>query len=297
MTQPSPLSPIFVGLGETLWDVFPDGAVWGGAPGNVACHAAGLGANVFMVSGVGCDELGERGIAALESHGIDCRHMQRDPRHPTGTVTVSLGPAGDASYVFASDTAWDHLGWEPSLGELAARANAVCFGTLGQRAEESRRTIRRFLEAAGQAVRVFDVNLRQAFYSPELIRESLALANVLKLNDDELPVVAAACGVSADDPVAAVRELAERHGLRLAALTRGAAGSLLVADGVVSTRPAEARTIVDTVGAGDAFTAAVVMGLLGGRPLDAMHDHAARLAAFVCGHRGATPRIPAELRA
>ena len=297
MTQPSPSSPCVVGLGETLWDVFPDGAVWGGAPGNVACHAAGLGAESFMVSGVGCDELGERGIAALESHGIDCRHVQRDPRYPTGTVTVSLGPAGDASYVFASDTAWDHLAWEPSLGDLAARAGAVCFGTLGQRSEESRRTIRRFLTAAGQAVRVFDVNLRQAFYSPELIRESLALANVLKLNDDELPVVAAACGVSADDPLAAVRELAERHGLRLAALTRGAAGSVLVADGVVSTRPAEARTIVDTVGAGDAFTAAIVMGLLGGRPLELMHDHAARLAAFVCGHRGATPQIPAELRA
>ena len=297
MTQPAPSSPCVVGLGETLWDIFPDGAVWGGAPGNVACHAAGLGANVFMVSGVGCDELGERGIAALESHGIDCRHVKRDPRHPTGTVTVSLSPAGDASYVFASDTAWDHLGWEPSLGDLAARASAVCFGTLGQRAEESRRTIRRFLEAAGQAVRVFDVNLRQAFYSPELIRESLALANVLKLNDDEVPGVAAACGVSADDPVAAVRELAERHGLRLAALTRGAAGSVLVADGVVSIRPAEARVIVDTVGAGDAFTAAVMIGLLGGRPLEVMHDHAARLAAFVCGHRGATPQIPAELRA
>jgi fructokinase len=143
---------------------------------------------------------------------------------------------------------------------------------------------------------VFDVNLRQHFYAPDLIRESLALANVLKLNDDELPVVAAACGVSADDPVAAVRQIVGQHGLRLAALTRGAAGSLLVADGVVSTRPAEARTIVDTVGAGDAFTAAVVMGLLGGRPLEAIHDHAARLAAFVCGHRGATPQIPDELR-
>ena len=111
MTQPSPSSLCVIGLGETLWDVFPDGAVWGGAPGNVACHAAGLGAESFMVSGVGCDELGERGIAALESHGIDCRHVQADPRHPTGTVTVSLGPAGDASYVFASDTAWDHLAW------------------------------------------------------------------------------------------------------------------------------------------------------------------------------------------
>lgn len=294
--HPLSTSPIVVGLGETLWDVFPDGAVWGGAPGNVACHAAGLGAKSFMVSGVGCDELGDRGIAALESHGVDCRHLQRDPGHPTGTVTVSLGPAGDASYVFASDTAWDHIDWEASLGELAARADAVCFGTLGQRAEESRRTIRLFLEAAERAVRVFDVNLRQHFYSSDLIRESLALANVLKLNDDELPVVAAACGVSSDDPVAAIRQLAERHGLRLAALTRGAAGSLLVADGVVSTRPAQARAIVDTVGAGDAFTAAVVMGLLGGRPLEAIHDHAARLAAFVCGHRGATPQIPDELR-
>lgn len=297
MTQPNRSSPIVVGLGETLWDVFPDGAVWGGAPGNVVCHTAGLGANGFMVSSVGCDDLGERGIAALESHGIDCRHVQRDRRHPTGTVTVSLGPAGDASYVFASDTAWDHLAWEPTLEDLAARAAAVCFGTLGQRAEESRWTIRRFLKAAGRAVRVFDVNLRQQFYSSELIRDSLALANVLKLNDDELPVVAAACGLTADDPVAAVRELAERYGLRLAALTRGAAGSLLVADGVVSTRPAEARAIVDTVGAGDAITAAAVMGLLGGRPLEVIHDHAARLAAFVCGHRGATPQIPAELRA
>lgn len=127
---------------------------------------------------------------------------------------------------------------------------------------------------------MFDVNLRQHFYSPELIRESLALANVLKLNDDELPVVASACGVTVENPVAAVRELAERYGLRLATLTRGAAGSLLVADGVVSARPAEARTIVDTVGAGDAFTAAVVMGLLCGRPLDVMHDHAARLLAI-----------------
>lgn len=97
---------------------------------------------------MGSDERGERGIAALESHEIDCRHVQRDPRHPTGTVTVSRGAAGDASYVFASDTAWDDLAWEPSLGELAARASGVCFGTLGQRAEESRRTIRRFLAAA-----------------------------------------------------------------------------------------------------------------------------------------------------
>ena len=296
MTPASSSAPIVVGLGETLWDLFPDGAVWGGAPGNVACDAAGLGARSFMVSRVGCDPLGDQGIAALESLGVDCTHLQRDPRHPTGTVAVTLAPAGDASYVFATDTAWDHLEWEPGLDQLAAAADAVCFGTLGQRSEESKQTIRRFLAAATRAVRVFDVNLRQHFYSPELIRESLTLATVLKLNDEELPVVAAACGVVENDPVAAVRRLADRYGLRLAALTRAAAGSVLAADGVVSTRPAVAPVIVDTVGAGDAFTAAVITGLLCGRPLEAIHDHASRLAAFVCGCRGATPRIPAEMR-
>ena len=296
MTRTSSSAPTVVGLGETLWDLFPDGAVWGGAPGNVACDAAGLGARSFMVSRVGCDPLGDQGIAALESLGVDCRHLQRDPRHPTGTVAVTVGPSGDASYVFAADTAWDNLAWEPGLDRLAAAADAVCFGTLGQRSEESKQTIRLFLAAATRAVRVFDVNLRQHFYSPELIRESLTLATVLKLNDEELPVVAAACGVVDNDPVAAVRQLADRYGLRLAALTRGAAGSVLVADGVVSTRAAVAPVIVDTVGAGDAFTAAVITGLLRGRPLEAIHDHASRLAAFVCGCRGATPRIPAEMR-
>jgi fructokinase len=143
---------------------------------------------------------------------------------------------------------------------------------------------------------VFDVNLRQHFHSPELIRDSLTLATVLKLNDEELPVVAAACGIADENPVAAVRQIADRYGLRLAALTRAAAGSVLVADGMVSTRPAAAPVIVDTVGAGDAFTAAVITGLLRGRPLEAIHDHASRLAAFVCGCRGATPRIPSDLR-
>jgi len=296
MTAHTSSAPTVVGIGETLWDVFSDGAVWGGAPGNVACDSAGLGARSFMVSRVGCDPLGDQGIAALESLGVDCRYLQRDAAHPTGTVAVSLGPDGDASYVFAADTAWDHLAWEPVLDQLARDADAVCFGTLGQRSTESRKTIRRFLGAATKAIRVFDANLRQHFYSPELIRDSLALATVLKLNDEELPVVAAACGIADENPVAAVRQIAERHGLRLAALTRGTAGSVLVADGVVSTRAAVAPVVVDTVGAGDAFTAALITGLVRGRPLEAIHDHASRLAAFVCGCRGATPRIPAELR-
>ena len=296
MHAPATTSPRIVAIGETLWDLLPDGAVWGGAPGNVACHAAGLGAAAAIVSRLGHDDLGDRGIATLEALGVDCRHMQRDEARPTGTVTVTLSPAGDARYEFAADVAWDHLAWEPTLATLAADAAAVCFGTLGQRAETSRQTIRRFL-AAARGMRVFDVNLRQHFHSPELIRESLVLADVLKLNDEELPVVAAACGIAAADSVAALRDLAARHGLRLAALTRGAAGSVLVAAGQTSLQPARATTIVDTVGAGDAFTAAVIVGLLRDDPLETIHDHAARLAAFVCGHRGATPAIPASLRA
>jgi fructokinase len=153
-------------------------------------------------------------IVAIESLGVDCRHVQRDEARPTGTVAVSLSPAGDASFEFAADVAWDHLAWEPALAALAADAGAVCFGTLGQRSEISRLTIRRFL-AAARGIRVFDVNLRQHFHSPGLIRESLAMADVLKLNDEELPVVAAACGIAAADPVAALGELAARHGLRL----------------------------------------------------------------------------------
>jgi fructokinase len=286
-----------VGTGEALWDLFPDGAVWGGAPGNVACHAAGLGATALMISRVGRDNLGDRGVATLESLGVDCRHVQRDGVHPTGTVGVSLSAAGEARYEIAADVAWDHIAWDPALEQLAASASAVCFGTLAQRSAVSRRTIRRFVSEAGGALRVFDVNLRQRFHSPELIRESLALADVLKLNDEELPTVAAACGIPVADPVATARDLATRHELRLVALTRAAAGSVLVADGRTSELPARATTVVDTVGAGDAFTAALIVGLLLNRPLETIHDHASRLAAFVCGQRGGTPPIPAELRA
>ncbi|MFN9367789.1 MAG: carbohydrate kinase family protein [Planctomycetia bacterium] len=292
----SPASPPrIVAIGETLWDLFPDGPVWGGAPGNVACHAAGLGAAAAVVSRLGSDELGDRGLATLAALGVDCHHVQRDDRHPTGTVAVTLGAGGDASYEFAADVAWDHLAWEPALATLAAEAAAVCFGTLGQRSAGARETIRRFL-AAAVGLRVFDVNLRQDFHSAEVIRESLAVTDVLKLNDEELPFVAAACGIATTDPGAALAMLADRYGLRLAALTRGAAGSLLVAGNAVSALPALATPVVDTVGAGDAFTAAVIMGLLRGRPLGEMHGHAARLAAFVCSQRGATPPIPAILR-
>jgi len=280
-----------VAIGETLWDLFPDAAVWGGAPANVACHVAGLGVATAMVSRVGSDDYGDRGLVNLAAHGVDCRFMQRDPDHTTGSVQVTLSAVGDASYVFAADTAWDQLAWRPDLQALATTVAAVCFGTLGQRSQRSRETIRRFLSTARQAIKVFDVNLRQQFYSDEVIRDSLGLATVLKLNDEELPVVAAACGLACVDPVAVAEGLMAAYGLQLVAVTRGAAGSLLVDREQHSERAAEPSSVVDTVGAGDAFTAAVIVGLLAGQPLNQVHENAARLAAFVCGQRGATPII------
>ena len=287
-----------IGIGEVLWDVFPSGAVFGGAPANFACHVAGLGGWAGMVSAVGADRLGRAAVAELQARGVDSRHVQVSPRHPTGTVDVSLDPAGVASYVFAADTAWDHLLWEAPLADLAHSCAAICFGTLGQRSSESRRTIRRFVAATQpSALRVFDVNLRQDFYCPETILESLALATALKLNAEELPVVAAACGIAGTSPLGTLQAIRQRHGLRLAVLTLGAEGSMIVADGEVSEQPATVVEVVDTVGAGDAFTAAVVLGLLQALPLAVIHRHAASVAAWVCTQQGATPKIPAALKA
>jgi fructokinase len=144
---------------------------------------------------------------------------------------------------------------------------------------------------------VFDVNLRQDFYCPETILESLALATALKLNAEELPVVATACGIAGASPLGTLQAIRQRHGLRLAVLTLGAEGSMIVADGEVSEQPATVVEVVDTVGAGDAFTAAVVLGLLQALPLAVIHRHAASVAAWVCTQQGATPKIPAALKA
>ncbi len=289
--------PVIAGLGEVLWDVYPDAAHFGGAPANFACHAASLGAESWMVSAVGTDELGDRALEALRQRGVACGHVSRDALHATGRVLVTLNVASQASYVFAADTAWDHLAWSDDLGALAARCAAVCFGTLGQRSPISRETIRRFIEATPRtALRVFDVNLRQRFYDREAIHASLQIASVLKLNDEELPIVAKLSGVRATTPRDMLIELATIYDVRLAALTRGSHGSLLLAGGEESECPAPPTTVVDTVGAGDAFTATLVSGFLRGLPLATINRHANAVASFVCSQKGATPPLPEALR-
>lgn len=286
-------------VGEVLWDVFPDGPRFGGAPANFACACAGLGgANVraYLGSAVGNDELGDEARRRLAERGVDTPHVQTVAAE-TGQVLVSLDAAGKASYRFIDDPAWDHLGATPDLLATAATADVVCFGTLGQRARESRHAVRSVVQSSRpDALRMLDINLRPPHWSADVLLDSLALANVVKLNDEELPQVAGVLGISGDD-VAVLGQLLSRFDLRVVALTRGANGSLLLAaDSTRSELPAEAVTVIDTVGAGDAFTAALALGLAFGHPLDAVHRWAAEIAAFVCTQPGGTPTFPPRLQ-
>jgi len=281
-----------VGLGEILWDVFPDGPRFGGAPANFACHVSSLGGSAEMVSAVGRDELGQQALTELRKRGVGTAAVHRHEDRPTGIVTVSLDAAGGASYQFAADTAWDALPWSEHLARLAERTSAVSFGTLGQRSERSGQTIRRFVRATPPpALRVFDVNLRPPFVSDSVILESLAMSNVLKLNDEELPALAALCGLSGSE-VDVLRQVVDRFALQAVALTRGPRGALLMRDGQLSEHPGIETEVVDTVGAGDAFTAVLTLGLLEGRDLEAINRGACRVAAFVCSQSGATPELP-----
>ncbi len=283
-----------VGLGEILWDLLPAGRKLGGAPANFAYHAAALGAAGSVVSCVGADRAGRDIKTRLARLDVASR-LAVDPVHPTGTVAVRLDPRGKPSYVIREGVAWDFIPWSESLRKLAARSEAVCYGTLAQRAPVSRATIRAFLRATPpDCLRVFDINLRQSFFSADLITSSLRLASAVKISDEELPEVARLLGLRGGHE-AVLRALRSRYRLRLAALTRGGQGSLLVSSGGACAHPGIPVRVADTVGAGDAFTAGLVVGVLRGWPLDRVSELANRLAAYVCSRAGATPPLPPEL--
>jgi fructokinase len=286
---------LIVGLGEVLWDVFPDGARFGGAPANFASHAAMLGAESYIVSQVGDDELGRRAITALASHGVNTDFVALSQEHSTGSVQVKLDARGQPRYTIARDVAWDFIGWSSAMESLAARANAVCFGTLAQRSNISRNTIRHFVDATPpNCLRIFDVNLRQKFYNDQIVQESLDIANAVKLNNEELQTVAQMCGLQGD-----VREqliqLLERYNLRLVALTKGAEGAVLFDGKSFAECAAENVAVTDTVGAGDAFSAAMALGWLRRASMASTCQHACRIAAYVCSQAGAVPELPPEL--
>lgn len=283
-----------VGIGEILWDVFPDQDRFGGAPCNFACSAAELAkeeAQVCFIGSVGEDSYGKRGIESLRARGVNTDGIQTH-HAPTGRVTVTLDESGSASYVFDSESAWDFLCWGQDLHQLASSCDAVCFGTLGQRGEVTKNTIRKFLqEVPRSTLKVLDINLRAPYFDESLIRESIPLANVLKLNESELPVVAAACNCRGSDEDVLTRIASQFH-LDTIALTKGESGAVLFHRGAWSHLPGRVVEVADTVGAGDAYTAAMVLGLLHGLDSESINRKAIEVASFVCTQSGATMPFP-----
>jgi fructokinase len=291
-----------IGLGELLWDMLPGGERLGGAPANFTVMAARLGNRGVIASRLGSDALGTKARAILHPFPADLSFLQTDATRPTGTVGVEIAE-GEPHYQIHEPAAWDFLEWTPEWHTLAEAADAVCFGTLAQRNAISRATIRKFLAATpGACLRVFDVNLREPFFSAEIIAESLALTTILKLNEVELPQVLRMLGLSeytgAGQPdVAALvhgaRQLIEKYALKLVAITMGKDGSLLVRPDTFDRRQAVAGNVVDTVGAGDAFTAALVHSYLQGASLAEMSEAGNRWGAWVASQPGAMPDLDA----
>src|SRR5947209_9499710 len=243
-----------VGLGEVLWDLFPRGRQLGGAPCNFAFHCHQLRHSSTVVSRVGDDDRGRDLRARLTELGLDDAFVQRDPLHPTGTVTVAVDAHGQPAFAITPDVAYDHLAWEAPLEDLFRQARAVCFGTLVQRHAVARATVRRALRSAARALVVYDVNLRQQFYSREIIEESLYASRWVKLNEGELHVLQGLLGLPAGE-APALAALRERFHLDLACLTRGERGCRVQTAAEEIDVPGERVQVVDTVGAGDAFTA------------------------------------------
>ena len=284
------------GIGELLWDVFPHHKRLGGAPANFAFHCYQLGAEAYPVSCVGTDELGLRIRENLREMGVDARYVLESDSFPTGTVQVILNDEGKPSYQIFENVAWDHIAFTSGLKELAAKLDAVCFGSLSQRSPVSRETIHAFLRHTPEAaLRIFDVNLRQSYFSKEQIEDSLRLASILKLSDEELPVLAGYFGLRGD-VMDQLNELRGRFDLKLVAYTRGPDGSVLVRGDEVDVAPGVESLAVDSVGAGDSFTASLCMGVLKGWPLSRVNVFANRVASFVCSQKGATPVLPEDLK-
>jgi fructokinase len=279
-----------VGLGELLWDMFPHGKQLGGAPANFAYMTALLGDRGIVASRVGEDRLGQEAIWTLKSCGLDTSQIQIDPAHATGTVQVKVDLKGQPEYSISEDVAWDHLAWTSEWEKLARSADAVCFGSLAQRSEVSRATIRKFLQSVGTDVaRVFDVNLRQSFFTAEVLRVALLHANIMKVNDEELPRIIEMFGERFRGENEAACWLAAEFGIKLVCVTRGHRGSLLVCGEKKDEHAGFTVKVADTVGAGDAFTAALIHHWLRKTPLKEMNLAANRMGAWVASQEGAMP--------
>jgi fructokinase len=292
-----------LGLGELLWDKLPEGALLGGAPANFSVMAAQLGNHAAILSRIGRDDAGRTAVEQLDSLPVDASQLQVDPAHPTGKVTVTF-EGGEPSYTIHQPAAWDFLELTDEWVRMAERADAICFGSLAQRAEQSRQTIQTLVaETSSECIRIFDVNLRAPFYSGEVIQESLELATVVKMNDDEAAQVLELLGLPYDDApqrdrprLAANRLLSEFRSVEMVAITRGAHGSLLVTRDAWHEHPGIHVKVADSIGAGDAFTAALVHYLLRGASLATLNEAGNRWGAWLASQSGAMPILADETK-
>jgi len=279
-----------VGLGEVLWDQLPGRTCLGGAPANFAYITTLMGDQGMVASRVGEDSAGLEALRRMEELGLNIDHIQTDSQRQTGSVTVQLDGNGLPRFDIAHPVAWDFMQWTEDWQHLAEKADAVCFGSLAQRSDESRSTIRHFLRAtSSRTVKIFDVNLRQSYYSPEVLTESMELADIVKLNDEELPKIMSLSKIPHKDELSSAQWLLRNHDLKLVCITRGGKGSLLVRHKDSSSHPGFCVRVADTVGSGDAFTAGLVHEYLQGASLDLMNEVANLVGAWVASEVGAMP--------
>ena len=283
-------------MGEALWDMLPEGKKIGGAPANFAYHVSQFGQDSRVVSAVGEDELGAEILKNFREKKLNC--MIETVPYPTGTVQVELDINGVPCYDIREGVAWDNIPFTPALEGLARQTRAVCFGSLAQRSVVSRETINRFLDAMpdgeGQ-YKIFDINLRQGFYTKEILCNSMRKCNILKINDEELVTVSRMFGYPGIDLQDKCWILLAKYNLRMLILTCGVNGSYVFTPGEISFVETPKVEVADTVGAGDSFTAAFVASILKGKPVPEAHKIAVATSAFVCTQNGAMPVLPARL--
>lgn len=291
----SGMEGIIVGLGEALWDCLPEGRKLGGAPANFAYHASQFGFDAYAVSAVGTDELGKETLAEFDAKGL--KYEMPQVSFPTGTVQVTLDESGIPSYDIKEGVAWDNIPFTARLEEMARQCRAVCFGSLAQRYEASRRTIYKFLDSTPKdCLRIFDINLRQNFYSKEVICESLKRCNVLKINDEELVIIGRMFGYPGLDFENKCWLILGKYDLDMLVLTCGVNGSYVFSKGAMSYLETPKVEVADTVGAGDSFTGSFVASILSGKPIAEAHRIGVNVSAYVCTQKGAMPVIPEKLK-
>lgn len=277
---------VIVGIGEILWDILPDGKTLGGAPANFAFHVSQFGFEGYAVSAIGNDNLGNEIITKLNDKSL--KHLLERVDQPTGTVQVVIDYLGIPQYEISENVAWDNIPFTLNLKEIAKTTSAVSFGSLAQRGKVSQDTIYRFLELLpNDTLKVFDINLRQHFYSKEIIDKSLRKSNILKINDEEVEVVAGLYGWQNETEIEVCEKLLNLYNLQIVILTKGANGSYIINHENCLFQPTPKVDVVDTVGAGDAFTAGFIATLLKGGGLKEAHKVAVEISAFVCTQKGA----------